>query len=178
VRSLTNVLSQLGFAVLILFPLSASAGALTAERLRCEYLDSPLGIDVTEPRLSWELRATDENVRGLRQSAYQVQVASSPERLARDQGDLWDTGKVQSGQSTQVAYAGQELKSQDVCYWKVRVWDGADQPSSWSEAARWSMGLLQRSDWTGHWIAAPREPDIPWDFSVFSGILAVRQASY
>ena len=92
----------------------------------------------------------------MRQSAYQVQVASSAERLARDQGDIWDTGKVQCRQSTQVVYAGRKLGSQAMCYWKVRVWDGEDQPSSWSEAASWSMGLLQRSDWTGHWIAAPQ----------------------
>src|ERR1017187_7248752 len=36
---------------------SAVAASLKAENLRCEYLKDPLGIDVTQPRLSWELRA-------------------------------------------------------------------------------------------------------------------------
>ena len=36
---------------------AAFGGRLTPERLRCEYLDNPLGIDVVEPRLSWELRS-------------------------------------------------------------------------------------------------------------------------
>ena len=49
-------------------------------------------------------------------------VASTPELLAKDQGDLWDSGKVVSDQSIQVEYAGKPLESRQVCHWKVRVW--------------------------------------------------------
>jgi alpha-L-rhamnosidase len=35
-----------------------------------------------------------------------VLVASSPDLLAKDQGDLWDSKKVASDQSIQVEYAG------------------------------------------------------------------------
>jgi alpha-L-rhamnosidase len=62
----------------------ASEGALTPEHLRCEYLVDPLGIDVTEPRLSWELRPTNDKARELRQTRYRLQVAWSPELLAED----------------------------------------------------------------------------------------------
>ena len=117
--------------------------------LRCEYVENPLGIDVLEPRLSW-LLADDR--RGQRQTAYQVLVASSPDTLVRDRGDLWDSGKVHSDQSIHVQYSGKPLVSRQACWWKVRIWDKEGQPSLWSEAARWSMGLLSSTDWTGKWI--------------------------
>ena len=81
---------------------------LGATNLRCEYLADPLGIDVTKPRLGWVIEEREQmsDVRGQRQTAYQVLVASSEELLAKDHGDLWDTGKVESDQSIQVEYAG------------------------------------------------------------------------
>lgn len=58
---------------------------ITLENLRCEYLIDPLGIDVEKPRLSLVIKSTR---RGERQTAYQILAASTPELLARDQGDL------------------------------------------------------------------------------------------
>lgn len=117
--------------------------------LRCEYLSNPLGIDVQKPRLSWLLNPA-ENVRD--QSAYRVVAASSPAILERDQGDLWDSGRVVSKQSTWIDYGGKQLNSGERVYWKVRVWSDAGQESQWSEQATWSMGLLEASDWRAKWI--------------------------
>lgn len=50
--------------------------------LRCEHLINPLGIDPAKPRLSWELQAADAKVMGLKQTAYQVLAATSPQLLA------------------------------------------------------------------------------------------------
>ncbi|MBN2024866.1 MAG: glycoside hydrolase family 78 protein [Pirellulales bacterium] len=130
-------------------------GALAPRRLRCEYLVDPLGIDVVQPRLSWIVVSPE---RGQRQTAYRVLVASSPEKLAADQGDLWDTGRVESDQTIHVVYQGSPLESQERCYWKVRVWDRQGQPSAWSEPASWSMGLLDPADWRAQWIAADVKP--------------------
>jgi hypothetical protein len=63
------------------------------EHLRCEYRENPLGIESAQPRLSWWLRS---DVRGQRQAAYQVLVASSPDVLARGEGDLWDSWRKAS----------------------------------------------------------------------------------
>ncbi len=120
-----------------------------AGELRCEHLANPLGIDEVFPRLSWKLESTQ---RGERQTAYRVLVASSAETLARNVGDLWDSGKVASDQSTLVAYAGRPLGSRESCVWKVRVWDKDGNGSNWSEAASWTMGLLHISDWQAKWI--------------------------
>ena len=96
---------------------------LTAVTLRCEYLTNPIGIDVIRPRLSWTLTASGERERGLLQSAYQVLVAGSREALATDDGNLWDSGRVQSHEMNQIEYAGKTLVARQYAYWKVRIWD-------------------------------------------------------
>ena len=126
-------------------------GKVQVENLRCEYLANPLGLDAANPRLSWILTSSE---RGERQTAYQVLVASTADRLDHDQGDLWNTGKADSEESAQIAYAGKPLVSRQDCWWKVRVWDRAGQPSAWSSVARWQMGLLLPTDWSAQWIAS------------------------
>ncbi|HTI98074.1 MAG TPA: family 78 glycoside hydrolase catalytic domain [Dongiaceae bacterium] len=145
-----NVKLALVLALVNSFAVAAFAGTdFKVDQLRCEYRENPVGIDVTQPRLSWIL---ESDRRGQIQTAYEIVVASTPEQLAQDQGDLWDSGKVNSDQSTLVAYAGKTLDSRMPCYWKVRAWDREGQPSAWSAPALWSMGLLHPEDWQGKWI--------------------------
>jgi alpha-L-rhamnosidase len=127
-------------------------GTILPGALRCEYRENPLGIDALQPRLSWILMSLVPGARGQRQTAYQILAASSQERLQSDQGDLWDTGKVESDRSTQLAYAGKPLGSRQSAWWKVRVWDESGKVSPWSRPAQWSMGLLDKADWKGNWI--------------------------
>jgi alpha-L-rhamnosidase len=137
------------------FSLFAASGGLVPTHLRCEYLEDPMGIDVTKPRLSWQLKAINSAQRGQKQLAYQVLVASSLEKLKLDQGDLWDSGQKFSDQTLHLEYAGKTLSSQFLCFWKVRVWDQTSRASSWSQPAFWSLGLLDRKDWGGKWIGDP-----------------------
>lgn len=118
--------------------------------LQCEYLTDPLGVDVQLPRFSWKLSAGAR--RGQKQTAYQVLVASSPALLNAERGDVWDSGRVASSQSVLVPFGGQALVSNQTCFWKVRFWDKDEQPSAWSETARFAMGLLVPEDWRGAWI--------------------------
>ena len=120
-------------------------------RLTCEYAENPLGVDVSNPRLSWKL---ESDARGRRQSAYRILASSSAERLAAGEGDLWDSGRVTLGETTHVAYRGRKLASSQQVFWKVRVWDEQDNASTWSEPASWTMGLLDESDWRAHWIGS------------------------
>ncbi len=125
--------------------------AAEVQNLRCEYLSNPLGVDVSSPRLSWMIVSS---IRGDLQKAYQVVVSSSRELLAKDEGDMWNTGKVESDRSVQVEYNGKTLHSGSPYFWKVRIWDAEGKVSAWSEPARWSMGLLQPADWmNARWIA-------------------------
>ena len=113
--------------------------SLIPERLLCESRVDPLGIDELHPRFSW-LVETDREA--ARQSACHILVASSPEFLAADQGDLWDSGKLISAQCSGIAYAGRPLKSRQKCFWKVRLWDHEGPVGPFSAAACFEMGLL------------------------------------
>lgn len=130
---------------------AAGAGGLIADCLRCEYLRDPLGVEDPSPRLSWVVSSTR---RSEFQSAYQVLVASSPERLAHDDGDLWDSGKIASPDTCQIPYRGQALLPRAACYWKVRSWDRDGDAGSWSTPAHWEMGLLSPTEWSARWIDA------------------------
>jgi alpha-L-rhamnosidase len=132
-------------------PAPTPTGALTATALRCEYLTEPLAIDSRTPRLSW---IVESDVRGAKQTAYQILAASSAEKLAADKGDLWDTGRVFSNQTVQHEYKGLPLTSRQQVFWKVRVWDQDGKASAWSKPASWAMGLFAQADWTAHWIGA------------------------
>jgi alpha-L-rhamnosidase len=123
----------------------------TISHLTCEYRTNPLGVDVLQPRLSWQMQS---DRRGARQTACQIFLASSETSLDGSKGLLWDSGKIESEQSIHVPYGGPSLASGQRVYWKVRVWDenGGEVESS---SAWWEMGLLERTDWEAQWIGAP-----------------------
>ena len=130
---------------------TASAGLSVAE-LRCEQDVNPLGVDESQPQLGWVLQSTG---RSETQTAYRVLVASTPELLARDQGDLWDSGRVASGDTVGVAYSGRPLRSSQQVFWKVEVWDGSGRTAGWSPTGVWTMGVLDAADWHARWITDP-----------------------
>ncbi len=138
-------------AMLLAGNVLAETGALAPIDLRCERRANPLGVDVPQPLLSWKLEAAG-NARGQVQTAYEIQVASSAEKLAKDDADLWASGKISSDATFEIAYAGKPLASEQSCFWRVRVYDRDGNLSKWSEPAMWSMGLLAAADWKAQWI--------------------------
>lgn len=120
-------------------------------------LVNPMGIDLVKPRFGWNIVSAERNVM---QTAYQILVASSPEKLNANEGDLWDSGKTNEEASIQVAYNGKELTSRLRCYWKVKVWTNNGQ-SEWSANNSFTMGLLYYKDWPKGWIGFDRA--FPWD---------------
>lgn len=165
------VVAVVALMSLVLPSAARAAAVLTPEELRCEYRSNPLGIDVEKPRLSWQLRSADPAQRGQRQSAYQILVASAPQWLEAGTGDLWDSGKVASDETSQIVYAGKPLASNQRAFWKVKVWNGAAEEGGWSEPAQWSAGLLKSEDWKAKWIgfdapAPDHSPSTAGDTSV------------
>ncbi len=150
-KSAINRLSLI-IALLLLVAMAAGAGELRITGMTCDYRTNPMGVDGAGPQLSWLLEPGE---RGRKQTAYQIQVASSAALLAKNTGDLWDCGKVSSDQSIQISYGGKPLVSFARSFWKVRVWDGEGVVSEWSPQAEWTMGVLDEKDWHARWIGAP-----------------------
>ncbi len=138
---------------LFLLALMATSG-ITPTNLRCEYRVDPDGIDAARPRLSWTLESAG---RAESVTAYQILVATSRALLDSDKGDLWDSGKVPSHETANIAYGGKPLISHQRCFWKVRTWDKGRLAPAWSTSGTWSMGILTPEDW-GHsqWITWER----------------------
>ncbi len=145
--------------LLLLIPMLSQAhteGPL-AQHLRCECLEAPQGIERLAPRLSWWMCPTPGR-KGQAVTAYRILVAGDRETLARDQGDLWDSGRIVGPQPVCVVYAGKALSSFQDCFWKVKLWDEASREGPWSPCARWSMGIVTTSDWQAQWITHTPKP--------------------
>jgi len=134
---------------------SFAATQLSVTNLRCEYKGNPVGIDVMNPRMSWELVSSE---RGTLQTDYEVRVASSIADFSKKKL-IWDSGKKNSDASIQVAYEGPALASAKRYYWQVEVWDNQGHDSGWSEPAYWEMGLLSSADWKAKWITPNLKED-------------------
>lgn len=140
-----------------------------AVHLRCQDLENPLGIDADRPQFSWRM---EDATRGAKQTGYRILVASSETKLANQTADVWDSGKIASGESRNILYHGPTLKSRRRYYWAVRIWDQNGRPSSLSAPAWWEMGLLDKSDWKAQWVnradpefAADRNAGVKWIWS-------------
>jgi alpha-L-rhamnosidase len=118
---------------------AAPAGLAVEDRI------DPIGVGDPAPEFSW---LPADRV----QTGYQIVVASSAEKLARGEGDRWDSGKVPGGATAFVTYAGSPLRSRETCHWKVRTWNERGEPGPWSAPGRFEMGLLANADWTAQWI--------------------------
>lgn len=142
---------------LLVFFLSLAGLSLNAQQtaqlinLRCDNATNPLGIDASNPQFSWEYNNAPRN---FRQTAYQVLVADSPEKLAAGEGNAWNSGKISSSQSSGVVYKGPALESRKKYYWKVITWSGNREINTMANAD-FEMGLLNQSDWSGDWVGFP-----------------------
>lgn len=121
----------------------ATFAQVKVQYLLTENLTNPIGLDVTQPRFSWQLVTDKKNVQ---QTAYEIMVFAP-------KGSVWKSGKITSDSSVHVAYKGTPLQSGTRYTWEVRVWDNSGKPSPWSEPAFFQTALFHLSDWKAKWIA-------------------------
>lgn len=181
----TSIIYWVSIFLLAVLGACSSHPSLVVKELQCEKLVNPLAIDHTKPYLSWQLEAKDN---GLCQSAYQILAATDEDLLTEEKADLWNSGKVESSESAWVLYQGNELASKQFVYWKVRVWDGNDKVSDWSETACFGIGLLNPLDWKAAYIGSdtlsgkPQSPLLwkrfQWDQKGTKAFLHVNSLGY
>jgi alpha-L-rhamnosidase len=124
--------------------------------LLLERLSMPLGIEQRKPALSWIVNHPEPDQR---QTAYQILVASSRPQLEQQRGDVWDSGKVVSSESSNARYAGPELDANKAYFWQVRIWDRHNQASPFSEPQMFVTAV--RDKWKARPIWVPPNTDAP-----------------
>ncbi len=97
-------------------------------------MKDPIGIDNKTPNFSWKVNA---DRLGWSQAAYQITVTKGNDTV-------WNSGKITSGKSFGIDYAGDELTSSTEYTWQVTVWDEKGTESV-SEKATFETGLLERN---------------------------------
>jgi len=116
--------------------------------LKCEHLFNPLGIDNPHPRFSWMIE--DKRI-GAKQTAFQLFVDTDSVNVVENKGQYWDTGKIIS-ESILETYAGKPLNPFTKYFWKLISWNQHGIPTT-SEIATFETGVMQISNWEGHWIS-------------------------
>lgn len=108
-------------------------------------------ITTPQPRFTW-IPGGEE----VMQTAYQVIVASSEEKLQNEEGDVWNSNKVDSDLSVSVPFGGKPLNENSRYWWKVRTWDQEGTPSVYSQPQEFNTGIFSETErkWPGesHWV--------------------------
>lgn len=132
--------------------------------LLVEYDPSPIALDIPKPRFSWTV---DLQGRGRKQTAYQILVASTSKILDANEGDMWNSGLVESDQSTQVIYNGRSLESNKEYFWKVSIRDEAGKIHPYTKTGKFSTGLFNTEDWSADWIGRGQAGEVLSDVDAF-----------
>lgn len=118
-------------------------------------------MDAAHPRFGWRMASS---VRGRRQSAYRILVATAPDRLTPARADVWNSGRVTSPDSIAVRYEGPALRAATRYHWTVTAWDETGRAVPAAPTAHFETGLLGTdgvAGWDGaRWITmAGKQPD-------------------
>lgn len=127
---------------------------VTIENLHCEHMEGPLGIDATNPRLSWQINDLRQ---GAKQKAYRILVGTDSLEVLKGVGKAWNTGKIKSDRML-VAYEGIALQSFTRYYWCVEIWD-KDKKAVRSSVAAFETGFMPDGTWKGSWISDGQDKD-------------------
>jgi alpha-L-rhamnosidase len=119
-------------------------------KLLVEYAENPINIGEVHPRFSWIVSSEKRNQV---QSAYQILVASTADKLSKNEADLWNSGKVISSETIQHEYGKDNLKSCTRYFWKVKIWDGNGGEYT-SQAATFETAFFSQTDWKASWIGS------------------------
>jgi len=134
---------------------STSKSTISFEKLLVNTKQNPKTIESKQPLFSWIV-----NAKGFykSQSAYQILVASSTEKLNETHADIWNSDKVKSDKSAFVKYQGKQLEAMQKYFWKVKIWDENGKATQWSEIQEFEMGLISKKNWgASKWITLNKD---------------------
>ncbi|WP_040539943.1 alpha-L-rhamnosidase [Pedobacter arcticus] len=121
----------------------------TIVKMRCEYLVNPIGVDVSHPRLTWQM--SDDRI-GAKQTAYQIFVGTDSTEVANGKGTHWNSSKINSDHQL-IKYNGKELAPFTVYFWRVDIWDKDGNKLEDVAISKFETGMKSMSNWQGTWIS-------------------------
>src|SRR6188768_4038884 len=119
------------FVLFIAFTVFEANGQTKIQGLLTESEIMPLGIDRKKPHFTWQMSS---DKRGVYQTAYRIEVKNSRKET------IWDSKKVSSGESLNIAYEGSDLKPATRYEWSVTVWD--QDGKQFSGSSSFETGLM------------------------------------
>ncbi|KEQ28100.1 alpha-rhamnosidase [Pedobacter antarcticus 4BY] len=130
-------------------PTLSAQSILRPVQLRCEYLETPLGIDAKYPRLMWKLK---DSRQGAKQTAYQIQISTdSVFSGTSNRAEVWDSGRKTSADNL-VSYNGKPLEAFTKYFWRVTIWD-KDGKQAAPVVSSFETGMVDMKNWQGNWIS-------------------------
>jgi len=84
----------------------------------------------TNPMFSWIVPG---NAHGTVQTAYRIIVADNWKDAVAEKGNVWDSGTIESRQSTSVRYEGNALQPKKNYFWRVKTVTNTEGESKWSD---------------------------------------------
>jgi alpha-L-rhamnosidase len=128
---------------------TGNESSLKILQIKCNGIENPSGTGKI-PDFSWIMTSQK---RGEVQTAFQIIVSSDKKSSEKLKGDVWDSGKINSGANAWIKYGGKELEPGKEYYWKIKAWDKDNNPTEWSETGAFITGLFEKDDWSGaKWI--------------------------
>ena len=145
--------TQISITIVTILLLSScrekSGPDLSVSDLKCNNLNNPAGTG-EYPEFSWILKSDQ---RAQAQTAYQIIIGKDQSAIDKYAGDIWDSGKIKSDNTTGITYSGKPLESGKKYFWRVQVWDASGKSGGWSKTANFITGLFDKNDWSGaKWI--------------------------
>ena len=132
-------MKKLWLPILILFLFTGAKNSLpdSPSGLMVEFIREPGKIKILDlnPEFSW-IVPRDAEV----QTAYQILVATTRERLEKNYPDIWDSKRINGSISSEVEYRGNTLSANTTYFWKVRVWNRMSKPTEYSYIQSFTTG--------------------------------------
>lgn len=122
--------------------------------LKCEQMESPIGITIRKPVLSWK---SESDINNMLQTAYRVIVSDDKAEILQGEGSFFDTGK-RAADVNHCKLGRPIMKSARRYYWAVKIWDNHGNESAWSDIGEFESGLLYANDWVAKWVEPTQKP--------------------
>lgn len=141
---MTDLIERTDVVYLCGYKSSMSLEETTQALLPVQYAE----IASKRPHFSWIVDGGRQS--DVMQTAYEITVCKLVAVQQRNnfptyrKQAVWNSGKVASGQSSSVEYAGPALEPNTVYHWAVKVWDNQGNESEWSEEKAFkTAGMLK-----------------------------------